>query len=106
MIHGMEPADIRRACDDVADIIAKKCTYVNPKGSLLRVQHLSFAGLKSRCEGRINDFRDNIKRAIQIAQDIGIDKDDTVATSNMGELEKEMRRRVFCNLYIWDRYDG
>jgi hypothetical protein len=23
----------------------------------------------------------------------------------MHELEKEMRRRVFCNLYIWDRYD-
>lgn len=100
----MDLADIRQACDDVADNIAKKCTYINPKGSLLRVQHLSFAGLKCRCEGRINDFRDNLKSAIQVAQNIGIDKDDTEASSDRGELEKEMRRRVFCNLYIWDRY--
>lgn len=101
----MDLADIRHVCDGVADNLAIKCAHLNPKGSLLRVQHLSFAGLKSRCEGRISDFRDNLKSAIQVAQNIGIDKDVTEVSPDMGELEKEMRRRVFCNLYIWDRYD-
>lgn len=101
----MDLADIRQACDDVANDLAIKCTHLNPKGSLLRVQHLAFAGLKSQCEGRINDFRDNLKSAIQVAQNIGIDMDATEISPDMGELEKEMRRRVFCNLYVWDRYD-
>lgn len=101
----MDLADIRQACDAVADNLAIKCAHHNHKGSLLRVQHLAFAGLKSRCEGCIDKFRDKLKSAIQVAQNIGIDKDTTEISRDMGELEKEMRRRVFCNLYIWDRYD-
>ncbi|PCG93834.1 Hypothetical protein PENO1_081430 [Penicillium occitanis (nom. inval.)] len=101
-VRGMNLTDIRQACDDVSNDLAIKCTLLNPKGGLLRVQHLAFAGLKSRCEGRVNDFRDNLKSAIQVAQNIGIDMDATEISPDMGELEKEMRRRVFCNLYVWD----
>lgn len=101
----MDLTDIRQACDDVANDLAIRCTHLNPKGSLLRVQHLTFAGLKSRCEGCVSDFRDNLKSAIEVAQNIGIDKDTTKVSPDMGELEKEMRRRVFCNLYIWDKYE-
>ncbi|KAJ5096380.1 hypothetical protein NUU61_005736 [Penicillium alfredii] len=101
-IRGMSLADIRSACDDVADNLAVTCTHLNPKGSLLRVQHLVFAGLKSRCEGRTNDFRNALGTAIQVAQKIGLDKDATQWVPDMNELEKETRRRIFCNLYIWD----
>lgn len=101
----MNLTDIRQVCDDVADNLSMKCTQLNPKGSLLRVQHLAFAGLKSRCEGRVNNFRNTLNSAIRVASGIGIDQDATEISPDMGELEKEMRRRVFCNLYIWDRYD-
>lgn len=46
-IRGMTLTDIGQTCDDVAESVAWMCTRLNPKGSLLRVQHLAFAGLKS-----------------------------------------------------------
>lgn len=101
-IRGMSLADIRNAGDDVAAILPWPAPALTPKGSLLRVQHLAFAGLKSRCEGRVRVSRDRLRCAIQVALKIGIDSN---AMSDMGELEKEMRRRVFYNLYIWDGYE-
>jgi hypothetical protein len=65
-IRGMSLADIRKACDDIADDIALACTRLSPKGSLLRVQHLAFAGLMSRCEGRVRVSRDSLRCAIQV----------------------------------------
>lgn len=50
-ICGTNLANIRQACDDTAENVSLICARLNPKGSLLRVQHLAFAGLKSRCEG-------------------------------------------------------
>ncbi|PLB45529.1 hypothetical protein P170DRAFT_478483 [Aspergillus steynii IBT 23096] len=87
-IQGISLADIRPACDEAADRLAELCLRLDSKGSLLRVQHLAFAGLKAKCEGRMSDFRNALRSAIQ----------------EMGELEKETRRRVFCNLYTWDSH--
>ncbi|EED18320.1 conserved hypothetical protein [Talaromyces stipitatus ATCC 10500] len=104
-VHDMNLVDIRQACDDVANDLANKCTHLDPKGSLLRMQSLAFKGLKSRCEGRVDDFRNTLRCAIHVARDIRIDREAAESFPDMGELEKEMRRRVFCNLFIWDRYD-
>ncbi|PGH34063.1 hypothetical protein GX50_03119 [[Emmonsia] crescens] len=103
-IRGMPLGDIRKVCDDVADNLALICAPLNPRGGLIRVQHLAIAGLKSLCEGRANDFRDKMRCAIHAAQRIGMDKDDTPLIPDMDEIEKEMRRRIFCNLYIWDSF--
>lgn len=99
----MSLADIRHSCDEAADSFTEICLRLDSKGSLLRVQHLAFVGLKAKCEGRMEDFRDVLRSAIQVAQRIGADKDVSLVASDMSELEKETRRRIFCNLYIWDR---
>ena len=99
-IRGISLADIRHSCDEAADSFLTLCIRFGPQGGLLRVQHLAFAGLKARCEGRMNDFRQTLRSSIQVAQQIGADKD---ASQYLDELEKETRRRVFCNLFTWDR---
>lgn len=99
----MSLADIRHSCDEAADSLTEICLRLNSKGSLLRVQHLAFVGLKAKCEGRMKDFRDALRSAIQVAQRIGADKDVPLVVLDMGKLEEETRRRIFCNLYIWDR---
>ncbi|OCK74320.1 hypothetical protein K432DRAFT_386876 [Lepidopterella palustris CBS 459.81] len=101
-IRGMFLANIRDACDDIAEKLAVICARLNTKGSLLRVQHLSFSGLRSQCEGRINAFWEALSSAIRVAQRVGLHRGRTASMLGMHELEKEMRRRVFCNLYIWD----
>lgn len=102
-IRDMSLADIRHLCDEAADSLAEICLRLNPKGSLLRVQHLAFVGLKAKSQGWMKDFRDALRSAIQVAQRIGADKGESSEVHNMSELEKEARRRIFCNLYIWDR---
>ncbi|OQD98185.1 hypothetical protein PENSOL_c010G11132 [Penicillium solitum] len=103
-IRDMSLADIRHSCDEAADSLTEICLRLDSKGSLLRVQHLAFVGLKAKCEGRMKDFRDVLRSAIQVAQRIGADKDVSLVVSDMSELEKETRRRIFRNLYIWDSY--
>ena len=98
-------ADIRNACDDIANNVAAICARLDTRGSLLRVQHLAFAGLGSMCEGRTNAFWEALSCAIRVAQRVGLRSDAATWVHGMDELEKEMRRRTFCNLYIWDRYE-
>lgn len=102
-IRDMSLADIRHSCDEAADSLAEICLRLNPKGSFLRVQHLAFNPTKAKCQGFMKDFRDALRSAIEVAQRIGADKDVSSDVPDMSELEKETRRRIFCNLYIWDR---
>lgn len=103
-IRGMCLTDIRSACDDIGDTLAAICRRLDARGSLLRVQHLAFTGLRSQCEGKTNAFWETLNCAIRVAQWVGIDRDSSISThGGMHELENEMRRRTFCNLYIWDR---
>ena len=104
-VRGMILADIRNACDDIANNLAATCARLDSRGSLLRVQHLAFAGLSSMCEGRIGSFWEALSCATRVAQRVGIRSDAATWMHGMDELEKEMRRRTYCNLYIWDRYE-
>lgn len=97
-IRGVSLTDIRTTCDSIANSLAIICTHFDPIGSLIRVQHMSVAALKARCEGRSKVTWDTLSCAIQVAQKVGIERN-----SCMDEAEIETRRRVFCNLYIWDR---
>ncbi|KAL7623510.1 hypothetical protein AAE478_007193 [Parahypoxylon ruwenzoriense] len=91
-------------CDEIGNNLAAICRKFDARGSLLRVQHLAFTGLRSQCEGKTNGFWETLNCAIRVAQWVGIDRDSKTSTTQGGmhELENEMRRRTFCNLYIWD----
>lgn len=102
-IHDMSLGDIRQACDDIADRLVEISSRLDSKGSLLRVQHLALVGLKAQHEGRINFFWHTIRHAMQVVQIIGLDQETTEPASGVA---KEIRRRVLCNLYIWDRSDS
>lgn len=56
------------------------------------------------CIGRMNWFWESLSNATRVAQQIGLHLDTTTGADSVDELEKEMRRRTFCNLYVWDRY--
>ncbi|KAH8728601.1 hypothetical protein GQ44DRAFT_608737 [Phaeosphaeriaceae sp. PMI808] len=101
-IRNMFLADIRIACNEVADKLAEICMRLDTRGSLLRVQHLAFSSLQSQCEGRINTSWETLNMAILVAQRAGLHRSHSPSMPEMHELEKEMRRRVFCNIYIWD----
>jgi len=102
-VRGMPLTEIRDACDDIADKLANICERLNTRGTLLRVQQLSFLGLQRQCEGRINAFWEALSNAVRVAQRIGLHRG-RAALREMHEFEQELRCKVYCNLYIWDRY--
>lgn len=104
-IGGQSLSDIRNACSDVGDSLAKTCVDLDWKGSLVRVQHILFAAIKFSCEGRTDKFWEGIASASRAAQQAGLHRDAPGAENDGAqELEKEMRRRIFCSLYVLDRY--
>lgn len=104
-IRGVPLADIRAVCNDIAEKLANICIRSNARGSLLRVQHLAFRGLELQCEGRTNAFWEVLSSAVLVAQRVGLHRKHVASMPKLHELEKEMRCRVYCNLYIWDRYE-
>jgi hypothetical protein len=103
-ICGISLSQIRKICAEVADSLAHSCVALDWKGSLVRVQHLVFAAMKCSCEGRVVQFWEGIASASQAAQKAEIHRDCSKLEGNGdNELEKDMRRRVFCSLYVLDR---
>jgi hypothetical protein len=103
-IKGVTLAEIRKSCEDVIYILGPICTRMNPRGSLIRVQHIGYGGLAAGSACRMNIFWESVSCASRVAQQLGLHLDDAISASNASEMEKEMRRRTYCNLYIWDRY--
>ena len=103
-IKGVSLADIRKSCEEITNVLAPICARLDPRGSLIRVQHLAFAGLVSTCLGQINASWEALSYATRVAQQISLHLDAIVWPSGVDELEKEMSRRTFCILYVWDRY--
>lgn len=101
-IRGVLLVDIRKSCDEVAGTLTAIANRLDTRGSLVRVQHLCFLGLSRQNEGRMHAFLETLSCAIRVAQELGVHLDASCSTRNLDELEKEMRRRVLCNLYIWD----
>ncbi|TGJ78766.1 hypothetical protein E0Z10_g9994 [Xylaria hypoxylon] len=101
-VKGVPLSKIRRSCDDIVNKLLPVCTRLDPRGSLTRVQHIAFAALGSSSLGQIHASWEALSHATRVAQQIGLHDTTVSLTSNIDELEKEMRRRTFCNLYIWD----
>lgn len=101
-IRGELLADLREACDDAADTAEAISTTADGRGSPIRVQHIAFLGLKCQAEGKMRDYTEALGRAIRIAQNIGMHCENVRPQGVSGEVDREMARRIFCNLYIWD----
>ena len=102
-IRGMLLADIRDTCHAIAEKLSTVCEKLDERGTLLRVQHLSILGLQWQCEGRMNAFWETLNRTILVAHRIGLHRGRATWRSGMHDFDKEIRCRVFCNLYVWDR---
>lgn len=94
--------EIQNRCASLSETLAKACTKLDWKGSLVRVQHSMFAAIKSSSEGRTDKFWEGIASASQAAQKAGIHLDPS-GVEGLTELDKEMRRRVFCSVFLLDR---
>lgn len=103
-IKGVGLADIRKSCEEAINALAPICIRLDPRGSLIRVQHTTFASLVFKSMGRMNAFWEQLSYATRVAQQIGLHSDTMTWSSKADELDREMRRRMFCNLYVWDRY--
>lgn len=101
-IRGVLLSDIRNTSDEVAESLAAISSACDGRGSLFRVQHLAFFSLRRQMDGRRDTFWDALSRSIRVAQSVGIHSETTTVRPGVDEVEKEMGRRTFCNLYIWD----
>src|SRR5688572_8990805 len=77
-IRGRSLCDIRKTCSDIGDSLASACFILDPKGSLVRVQHILYAALKASCEGRTDQFWDGIVSASRASLKAGIHTDATI----------------------------
>ncbi|PYI09472.1 hypothetical protein BO78DRAFT_337561 [Aspergillus sclerotiicarbonarius CBS 121057] len=104
-IRGRSLSDIRDTCSDVGDGLAAACLSLDWKGSLVRVQHILFVAFRFSCEGRTDKFWEGIASACRAAQKAGIHTVAPVSGEDGARvLEKEMRRRTLCSLYILDSH--
>ncbi|RYP70878.1 hypothetical protein DL770_008191 [Monosporascus sp. CRB-9-2] len=102
-VRGVPLAAIRDTCSNVAANLERVAAGIDPRGSLVRVQHMCFAGLNSACEGRMTQSCTTLCATIRVAQRLGFHREGQgIDSVPADELEREMRRRVFCNLCIWD----
>ncbi|OJD15550.1 hypothetical protein AJ78_04207 [Emergomyces pasteurianus Ep9510] len=110
-IRGRSLSDIRDTCTDIGNNLSKTCETFDKKGSLFRVQHLLFAALKRSCEGGTAQFWEGIASAARAAQKAGIHTEpiqsgeSPISEKDSAQaLEKEVRRRTFCSLYVLDSH--
>ncbi|ETS81668.1 hypothetical protein PFICI_06670 [Pestalotiopsis fici W106-1] len=94
---------VRDTCIQVGDRLAILAASISPRGSLLRVQRMCFTGLSMSCEGKMTESWALLDRAVRMTHELGYHQVSQTSTEpGMDEIEWEMRRRVYCNLYIWD----
>ncbi|KAL9033206.1 MAG: hypothetical protein Q9180_006069, partial [Flavoplaca navasiana] len=101
-IRGVSLDVVRKTCDEAADSLAVISAAANGQGSLVRIQHLAFLGLRCQIEGNTIAFWEVLSRAVRLAQSIGIHSDVARSQQAIDETDKDMERRTFFNLYIWD----
>lgn len=103
-ISGVPLGRIRDHCQQLANDLTTLCDSLSESRSLTSVQHLFFAACYSKNEGRMKEAWFKLGTAIRLAQDLGMHMESGGPSSaNLDDLEKEMRRRTFWNLYVWDR---
>jgi hypothetical protein len=102
-IRGLLLSDVRNICDETVDNLTAISARADSRASLIRVQHLTFLAFQHQVEGSTSAFWEGLSSAIRAAQNVGIHRDTPVrAWEGVDQTTREMERRTFCNLYIWD----
>ncbi|KAK3291707.1 uncharacterized protein B0H64DRAFT_239296 [Chaetomium fimeti] len=102
-IRGVLLSDVRNMCDETVENLATISTAADSRASLIRVQHLAFLGLQHQVEGRTSAFWEALSRAIRVAQNVGLHREFAARPwEGVDKTVREMERRTFCNLYVWD----
>lgn len=102
-IRGVPLSRIKEDCLDVGEDLGAAAAKIDPAGSLFRSQHICFAGLIEVGEGRMASAYEALERAARLFRSANYHGERTAETGDlMNQVEAEMRRRVFCNIYIWD----
>ncbi|KAG4281233.1 hypothetical protein FPRO06_10138 [Fusarium proliferatum] len=101
-IRGIPLADIRSTCSKAADVLTDICARSDTRGSLFRVLHLLCDGLVLHCAGKTTAFWATLGRAVLAAQRVGLHEDVESLLHEADEVDKEMHRWTFCNLYVLD----
>ncbi|RBA13594.1 hypothetical protein FPRO05_02387 [Fusarium proliferatum] len=101
-IRGIPLADIRSTCSKAADVLTDICAQSDTRGSLFRVLHLLCDGLVLHCAGKTTAFWATLGRAVLAAQRVGLHEDVESLLHEADEVDKEMHRWTFCNLYVLD----
>lgn len=103
-ICGVSISMIRKHCHKLADSLTRLCESAGGMRSFTSIQALCFAASYLENEGRMKEAWYLMGNVINFALDIGIHREATASLSlQLSNVEKDMRRRVFWNLYIWDR---
>jgi hypothetical protein len=104
-LMGVPLDKIRKHCHDLASRLQRLCDQLSGPRSLIWVQQLFYAACYEKNEGNIKDAWFILGYAIRVVQDLGLHVEDTrIVKRHMNDLEYDMGRRAFWNLYIWDRF--
>ncbi|MCJ1249679.1 hypothetical protein MMC30_006905 [Trapelia coarctata] len=104
-ISGVPHDTIREECFELAARINSLCVSLPGKRSLTCVQYLYYAACYQKNEGRVKDAYYALGDAIRLAHDLRMHMEISPSSrAQMNELEKDLRRRAFWNLYLWDRF--
>jgi hypothetical protein len=96
---------IRMHCHDLASRLQRLCEQLRAPTSLIWVQQLFYTACYEKNDGSIKDAWFTLGHAIRGVQDMGLHVEDTrIDKRDMNDLEHDMGRRAFWNLYIWDRF--
>ena len=103
-VDGIALNTIREHCHSLANDLLAIYEPTLEQQSPCSVQSLFFAACYSKNQGRMKEAWFQLGSAIRLAQDLGMHLEPSgPSTAHLNDLEKEMRRRIFWNLYIWDR---
>ncbi|KAK8080845.1 fungal-specific transcription factor domain-containing protein [Apiospora hydei] len=103
-IGGVSLNDIHKSCQSAANSLYKVVWRLEGRGSWVRVQHFTFLAMMHQTEGKMSDCWAALSCAIDTAQNDGMLRDETSPGRRLNEMHKEIRRRTYCHLYIWDSH--
>ncbi|KAF2233368.1 hypothetical protein EV356DRAFT_207909 [Viridothelium virens] len=100
------PVDIIRThCNRLATRLYRVCGELEGPQSLSCVHQLFYHACYVKNEGSIRDAWYALGTAVRVFQDLSVGLEEPLTSQTpINDLEKDMRRRAFWNLYIWDRF--
>ncbi|ORY72187.1 uncharacterized protein BCR38DRAFT_494240 [Pseudomassariella vexata] len=103
-IDGISLSHIDNMCAEMAVCLSRITFRLDERGSWIRVQHVVFHALKCQMVGDMAMCLAALGSAVNTAQNDGMHRDEIPPIPHMDYLQKEMRHRTYCYLYVWDSH--